>query len=78
MTAGRRAWARAVKLPDAAGNLQVVDPAAGHAALEVLMKSDDAGNVTVLDFVYATTDPQGNVFYQLASGSQVTDAAGGA
>lgn len=43
------AWARAVKLPDASGTLQVIDPAANHVHISVLLKTDANGNITVDD-----------------------------
>jgi hypothetical protein len=36
------AWAKAVKLPDADGNLQVVDPAAGHSDVPILLSTAPA------------------------------------
>ncbi len=53
------AWAKAVKLPDASGNLQVVDPAAGHSDVAILLNTDPNGNVTVDDFGYQVTDAGG-------------------
>jgi hypothetical protein len=50
------AWARAVRLPDANGNLQVVDPAAGHYDMAILVHADASGVSTVSDFAYRVTD----------------------
>ena len=61
------AWAKAVKLPDASGTLQVVDPAAGHSDVAILLNTDPNGNVTVDDFGYQVTDAGGS-YWTLASG----------
>ena len=71
------AWARAVKLPDASGTLQVVDPAAGHSDVPILLSTDANGNVTVDDFGYVVTDDFGS-YWKLASGASVRDAGGDA
>ena len=50
------AWARAVELPDAGGNLHTVDPAA-HPDVPILVGTDQDGNPAVNDFAYQATDP---------------------
>jgi Ca2+-binding RTX toxin-like protein len=69
------AWARAVQLPDANGNLQTVDPSA-HSDVPILVVTDAAGNTTISDFAYRATDAQGNTFWKLASGHAIEDALG--
>jgi len=69
------AWAKAVKLPDASGTLQVVDPAAGHSDVSILLSTDANGNATVDDFGYVATDASGS-YFKLASGALVRDADG--
>jgi hypothetical protein len=59
-----------VKLPDAGGNLQVVDPTAGHSDVPILLSSDANGNVTVDDFGYLVTDASCS-YWKLASGSSI-------
>jgi hypothetical protein len=70
------AWAKAVKLPDASGTLQVVDPAAGHSDVAVLVNTDPNGNVTVDDFGYQVTDMSGS-HWKLASGGLSAWGSGG-
>ncbi|WP_420970809.1 calcium-binding protein [Bradyrhizobium sp. B120] len=70
------AWARAVKLPDANGVLQVRDPSTGHQDMLLLMKSDPFGHVTVLDFIYSYINGKGHLVYGFVSGAPVKDAAG--
>jgi hypothetical protein len=69
------AWAKAVKLPDASGTLQVVDPAAGHSDMPILLATNANGNVTVDDFGDQVTDASG-AYWKLASGASVKDADG--
>ena len=69
------AWAKAVKLPDASGNLQSVDPAAGHSDVAFLVHTDANGQVAVDDFGYQVTDGSGS-YWTLASGGSVKDAQG--
>jgi hypothetical protein len=70
------AWARAVQLPDANGNLHTVDPASGHQDVPVLLDTDATGATIVDDFAYQFTDPHGTTYYKLASGNDVKDAQG--
>ncbi|KJC54173.1 hypothetical protein UP10_40625 [Bradyrhizobium sp. LTSPM299] len=70
------AWARAVKLPDANGVLQVRDPSTGHQDMLLLMKSDAFGHVTVVDFIYSYTNGNGHLVYGFVSGAPVKDQAG--
>jgi len=70
------AWARAVKLPDANGVLQVRDPSTGHQDMLLLMKSDPFGHVTVVDFIYSYINGKGHLVYGFVSGAAVKDAAG--
>jgi Ca2+-binding RTX toxin-like protein len=70
------AWAQAVELPDANGDLQVVNPADGNTDVPVLMSMDADGNVTVMDFAYETKDQADNTYYELASGTPVLDSNG--
>jgi hypothetical protein len=67
------AWARAVPLPDANGNPQIVDPATGHHDVPILVQTDASGNTSVVDFGYLVTDANGS-YYQLASGNAVRDS----
>jgi Ca2+-binding RTX toxin-like protein len=69
------AWAQAVQLPDADGNPQAVDPAAGHSDVPILIETDAAGHVTVDDYAYKITDESGS-YWKLASGHFVVDAEG--
>ncbi len=69
------AWARAVQLPDANGNLHTVDPAAGHSDVPVLLDTDPTGATIVDDFAYRVTDSNGT-YFKLASGNPVKDAQG--
>jgi Ca2+-binding RTX toxin-like protein len=66
------AWAKAVKQPDADGNLQSVDPAAGHSDVAILVHTDSNGVVTVDDFAYRLTDGS----WGLAGGGGVKDGDG--
>jgi hypothetical protein len=69
------AWAKAVQLPDANGNLQTIDPTSGHSDVPILIKTDPHGNVTVDDFGYLVSDASGT-YFKLASGANVLDANG--
>ena len=69
------AWAEAVQLPDANGNLQTVDPAAGNSDVWVLINTDSDGNITVDDYAYGVTDSDGS-YIALASGGTVYDGDG--
>jgi Ca2+-binding RTX toxin-like protein len=70
------AWAQAVQLPDANGNLQVVPLAAGHSDLAILVNTSSSGLQTVADFAYRLTYAQGISYFKLASGAPVRDAQG--
>jgi lipopolysaccharide export system protein LptA len=69
------AWARAVELPDANGNLHIVDPASGHQDVPVLLDTDSKGLTVVDDFAYRVTDTNGT-YFKLASGHDVKDSQG--
>ena len=69
------AWAEAVELPDADGNPQIIDPAAGNSDVALLISSDGDSNTTVYDYAYLKTDG-GNSYWALASGNHVYDADG--
>ena len=70
------AWAEAVPLPDADGNPQVIDPAAGNSDVALLISTDADSHTTVYDYAYLKTDGSGNSYWALASGNQVYDADG--
>jgi Ca2+-binding RTX toxin-like protein len=70
------AWAEAVELPDANGNPQVIDPAAGNSDVALLISSDADSNATVYDYAYQATDGSGNKYWALASGNHVYDQNG--
>jgi Ca2+-binding RTX toxin-like protein len=69
------AWARAVKLPDTNGNLQVVDPTTTHNGVPIKTHMDSAGNLVVDDFAYQTKDASNNTYWKLASGQPILDAS---
>src|ERR1051326_8464689 len=66
------AWAQAVQLPDANGNLQTIDPAAGNSDVALLISTDTDSHTNVLDYAYRKADGS----WALASGNAVHDSSG--
>lgn len=64
-------WSLAVKLPDANGVLQTIDPGA-HADVPIFVEVDNTGASHVTDFAFQVTDGLGS-YWKLASERAVRD-----